>query len=84
MDNETLSRAIDKAIGDELRGLRGKRRMTREELKALTGLGISTIQRFENGEGSPSLQQLGRILQALNMPMRQFLDLALRDIEGVE
>lgn len=84
MDNDALAAAINKAIGDELRGLRGKRRISRPKLKELTGLGISTIQRFENGEHSPELPQLARILKALDMPLREFLDVALRDVEGVE
>lgn len=84
MDNETLGKAINKAIGDKLRGLRGERKVSREELRARTGMGISTIQRFENGERSPELPQLVRILKALDMPLKQFLDLALRDIEGIE
>lgn len=84
MDNDALAAAINKAIGDELRGLRGKRGLSRPELKELTGLGLSTIQRFENGERSPDLQQLAAILRALDMPLQKFLGLALGDIEGVE
>lgn len=84
MDYETLGKAINQAIGAELRGLRAKRGMSREDLKAATGMGISTIQRFENGERSPELPQLVRLLKALDMPVSEFLDAALRNVEGMK
>ncbi|MFE7799072.1 helix-turn-helix domain-containing protein [Nocardia sp. NPDC057440] len=84
MDTERLGNAINKAVGDELRGLRAKRKISREELRKRTGLGLSTIQRFENGERSPDLPQLTLILRALDMPMQEFVALALRDVEGIE
>ncbi|MGW4718909.1 helix-turn-helix domain-containing protein [Nocardia sp. NPDC004260] len=84
MDNETLAQAVNTAVGNELRGLRAKRGMSREKLKEITGLGLSTIQRFENGERSPDLNQLALILKALEMPAKEFVTLAFRDVEGFE
>lgn len=81
MDTETLTQAINKAVGDELRGLRGKRKISREEMRRQTGLGISTIQRFENGERSPELQQLVQILDVLNIGLKEFIENAMKDIE---
>ena len=84
MDTETLIDAINRAIGDELRGLRVKRKMTRDDLRAVTGLGYSTIQRSENGERALDTRELTLILQALDMPIMEFLSSALRDIEGAK
>ena len=84
MEADTLGAAINAAVGAELRGLRAKRGLTRPELHKITGLGISTIQRFENGERSPDLQQLAVLLRALDTPMKVFVANALRDVAGIE
>jgi transcriptional regulator with XRE-family HTH domain len=84
MNREALSAAINQAAGAELRGLRAKRGVSRPQLREMTGLGISTIQRIENGERSPELDQLALILKALDMPMIEFVALALRDVDGIE
>lgn len=78
--NDELAAVINKAVGDKLTGLRAERRLTRLQLKEMTGLGLSTIQRFENGERSPDLHQLALILRALDMPMQEFVAWALRDV----
>lgn len=83
MDQEAidaLTAAINTAAGDKLRGLRAEKRVTREQLRAKTGLGLSTIRRFENGEGSPTLAQLANILHALDTSMGDFAEMALKDI----
>ncbi len=85
MDQEALdalTAAINTAVGDKLRGLRAEKRVTRDELKARTGLGLSTIRRFENGEGSPTLTQLAKILRALDTSMADFAAMALKDVPG--
>ncbi len=77
---DELAAAINKAVGDKLRGLRSERRLTRSQLQQMTGLGRSTLQRFENGERSPDLHQLALILRALDMPMHEFVASALRNV----
>lgn len=81
MDFKELGTALNVAIGDELRALRAKRRLSRKELAARVGMGISTIQRFENGERSPDMQQLYQLCQALDTTVREFVNSALTDIE---
>ena len=81
MDTQTLAEAINKAVGDELRGLRGKRKISRPEMRTRTGLGISTIQRIENGETSPDLQQLVLMLDVLGVGLQEFLANAMKEIE---
>ncbi|WP_051407497.1 helix-turn-helix domain-containing protein [Nocardia sp. CNY236] len=75
---------INRAVGNELRAARARRNLTRPRLAELTGLGVSTIQRFENGERSPDMQQLHALCTALDIPMREFVGLALRDVERPE
>jgi transcriptional regulator with XRE-family HTH domain len=77
---DELAAAINRAVGDKLRGLRAQRRLTRAQVQKMTGLGRSTLQRFENGERSPDLHQLALILRALNMPMQEFVAWALQDV----
>ena len=84
MGIEELGTAVNVAVGDELRALRAKRRLSRQALASSTGLGISTIQRFENGERSPDMQQLYLLCQALDVPVREFVALALKDIERTD
>ncbi|MBH0778747.1 helix-turn-helix domain-containing protein [Nocardia bovistercoris] len=81
MGAKETATAINRAVGNELRAARARRDLTRQQLADLTGLAVSTIQRFENGERSPDMQQLHALCGALDIPMREFVSSALRDIE---
>jgi DNA-binding XRE family transcriptional regulator len=81
VDVKELGTALNVAVGNELRALRAKRRLSRLALAAAAGMGVSTIQRFENGERSPDMQQLYVLCQVLNVTVREFVNLALADIE---
>ena len=48
-----------------LRSVRKSKRISLRELSCRTGLGKSTIDNFENGKSSPTLNQLESIAQAL-------------------
>lgn len=82
MGSKGAASAINRAVGAELRAARARRDFTRQQLAALTGLAVSTIQRFENGERSPDMQQLHALCTALEIPMREFVELALKGIES--
>ncbi|KAA8890286.1 helix-turn-helix transcriptional regulator [Nocardia colli] len=84
MGVEKVPSDINRAVGAELRAARARRALTRPQLAALTGLGVSTIQRFENGDRSPDMQQLHALCTALDIPMREFVAAALRDVERPE
>jgi transcriptional regulator with XRE-family HTH domain len=84
MDLEAFEAEINAAVGAELRGLRAKRGVTRPQLAKRAQLGISTIQRIENGERSPEIRQLARILRVLDVSLKDFVASALKDIEDVE
>lgn len=46
---------------------RTERNLTLKQLEALTGIGKTTLNNFENGLTSPTLRQLEVIAQAMNM-----------------
>lgn len=81
MDTNDLGTAVNVAVGNELRAWRAKRRLSRQALGALAGIGVSTIQRFENGERSPDMQQLYALCQAMDITVHEFVSLALTDVE---
>lgn len=81
MDSSELGAQINIAVGNELRALRAQRRLSRHALAGLAEIGVSTIQRFENGERSPDVQQLYTLCQALGITVREFIGRALTEIE---
>jgi transcriptional regulator with XRE-family HTH domain len=81
VDAKAVGTAINIAVGNELRAQRAKRKLSRQELATLAGMGISTIRRFENAERSPDMQQLYLLCQALAVPLREFVNRALDEIE---
>lgn len=83
MDTEELAAAIDAAIGVELRAQRQRRKYSRATLAEMSGVSDKTIQRFEEGERSPDVQQLVKLTAALEMTVLDFVGLALRDVENL-
>jgi transcriptional regulator with XRE-family HTH domain len=64
------------AIGDELRGLRNKRKMSQDQLAETSGVGKRTIIRIEAGEKAPDMGQLYRLCKALRVRPSVVLDAA--------
>ena len=81
MDTNALGAAIDQAVGAELRGLRSKRGLKREDLARLSGVGLRTLARFESGERSPDLHQLYALCQVLDISPRDFIGAAMIELE---
>ncbi|QLY30845.1 helix-turn-helix domain-containing protein [Nocardia huaxiensis] len=84
MGMNEMASEVNRAVGAELLAARARRRLTRRELADLTGLAVSTIQRFENGERSPDMNQLYALCEALEVPMREFVAMAMQDLERPE
>ena len=80
MDTEKLAAAISTAFGNKLRGVRAERNLTREELGKLSGMSVKTIQRFENGERSPNLDQFYSLCTALGVDAGELVSSAFRGI----
>jgi len=81
MDHEAIATAIDQAVAAELRSLRGRHRLSRAKLAELSGVAEKTIQRFENEERSPDINQLTKLCRAFGISPRAFIDAALADID---
>ncbi|MEU8895476.1 helix-turn-helix transcriptional regulator [Nocardia sp. NPDC048505] len=81
MGSKEAAIAINRAVGNELRAARARRDLTRQQLADQTGLAVSTIQRFENGERSPDMPQLLALCTAFEVSVQSFVDLALRNID---
>lgn len=84
MGMNELGADINAAVGAELLAARARRRLTRQQLSEETGLAVSTIQRFENGERSPDMIQLHILCEAFGISMREFVAMAMRDLEKPE
>ncbi|GAB4582290.1 helix-turn-helix domain-containing protein [Nocardia sp. NPDC127526] len=82
MEFQNLHDGINRAVGEELLAARGRRRMTRPQLAAASGLAVSTIQRFENGERSPDMHQLFALCEALGISPVEFMRQAVQLVEG--
>jgi transcriptional regulator with XRE-family HTH domain len=56
-------------LGDVLRKYRKKRKLSLEQLDALTGINKGTISALERGEGNPTVQTLTTLATALDVPL---------------
>lgn len=78
MEFKDVHSEINHAVGDELRAARARRRLSRAQLANKSGLAVSTIQRFENGERSPDILQLQTLSDALEISP---LDIVRKSVE---
>lgn len=66
--------------------LRVERGLQQKELAERSGVGRAAISRYESGKASPSLENLGKLLEALGVGPRDFarcLERLREDIEGI-
>ncbi|MFD6352953.1 helix-turn-helix domain-containing protein [Nocardia tengchongensis] len=81
MELRDLHDGINRAVGEELRAARARRGYTRVELSAASGVAVSTIQRFENGERSPDMHQLFALCNALDVSPLEVMDRAVQFVK---
>ncbi|MFE3060559.1 helix-turn-helix domain-containing protein [Nocardia sp. NPDC059239] len=77
-DESTSLTDIDAVVGAQLRHQRDKRRMTRAEVAALSGLSPVTIQRLEGGSRSADVQQLAALAGVYGLTLHGFMTMALK------
>lgn len=82
MEQRDLHDAINRAVGEELRAARGRRGLTRPQLAEASGVAVSTIQRFENGERSPDMHQLVALCGALGVSPLEIMGRAVKLADG--
>ncbi|MCI8582708.1 MAG: helix-turn-helix transcriptional regulator [Dorea sp.] len=62
-------------IGNRLRELRTKKGFTQKEISELAGIPYSTYSNYENNNREPSLEQLKKIADALEIKILDILDI---------
>ena len=62
-------------IGDRIRRIRKKRRLTQAELAMMSGLSLSAIQGYEHGRYEPKRKSLESIAEVLKIPVDELYDM---------
>ena len=57
-----------------LKTYRLHKKLTQEELAKIVGIDVRSIQRYENGEGKPTINILKRLIKALNIKDKDILN----------
>ena len=60
-------------IGNRIRKLRTERGLTQKEMAEMTGIPYSTYSNYENNNREPSLEQLNKIANALNLTLQNLI-----------
>lgn len=70
-------------IGDKIRYFRTSHKLSQDQLSELSGINISTIRKYENGERNPKPDQLLKIADALGVSINTFLDFDIKTISDL-
>ena len=62
-------------IGDRIRRIRKKRRLTQAELAMMSGLSLSAIQGYEQGRYEPKRKSLESIAEVFKIPVDELYDM---------
>lgn len=71
---------LNEALGAEVRGARARAGYSRDKLSELSGVGVRTLQRIENGERPADISQMAAICGALKEDLAELVDRALAAI----
>lgn len=72
--SETTNESGSAKLGDRLRSIRSGLGLTLAEAAQMTGAGISTLSKIENGQVSPTYDVLQKIVQGLQIDMVELFD----------
>lgn len=64
---------IKTTLGKRIRNLRGLRNLTQEQLAERAELSVKYLGEIERGGSNPTIESLGKIGRALDMPLAQLL-----------
>ncbi len=67
-------------IGIKIRILRNKLNMPQEKLGELSGLSTNSISTIERGQSKPSIETLEKIANALNIELKELVDVSKIDL----
>ena len=65
-------------IGDRIRRIRKKRRLTQAELAMMSGLSLSAIQGYEHGRYEPKRKSLESIAEVFKIPVDELYDMPVQ------
>lgn len=66
-------------IGNRIRKFRSEKGMTQKEMSELTGIPYSTYSNYENNNREPGIEQLGKIADALDIPIAELMGLTYKE-----
>lgn len=70
---------IDEKIGERLKGIRKKNRLTQADLAQILGVSFQQFQKYENGKNRMSFGSAIALCEYLKMPLDSFVD-GLQDV----
>ena len=70
-------------VGEKIKYFRTMHGFTQEQLVQATGLGISTLQKYESDERKPKPEQLLKISQALGVSINVFMDFDIHTVSDL-
>ena len=73
----------ENTIGNKIQSYRKLKGMTQSELSKSSGIYLSTIKKYKNGERNPKPDQLRKIAEALGISITVFLDFDINTISDV-
>lgn len=74
------SLTTNEKIGIKIRILRNKLNMSQEKLGELAGLSTNSISTIERGKSKPSIDTLEKIANALNIELKELVDVSKIDL----
>ncbi|MBM4548509.1 helix-turn-helix domain-containing protein [Rhodococcus hoagii] len=72
---------LNQAIGEELRIVRLRKKLSRATMAELSGVGARTIQRIENGERPADINQMAALCAVLDQPIVSLMSRAVERAE---
>lgn len=67
---------INEKIGIKISILRKRLKFSQEKLSEFSGLSKNSISSIERGESNPSIETLDRIAKALNIELKELVDVS--------
>lgn len=72
--------SINQKIGIKIRLLRTKVKLSQEKLAELSDMNKNSIGAIERGESKPSIETLEKIAKALNIELKELVDVSKIDL----
>ena len=74
--------SLEKIVAENLKRLRGERKLSLDRVSALTGVSKSMLGQVERGESSPTLQTVWKIANGLRIPLSELTDAPKQETES--